>query len=77
MVENDDPEGSKFSISKFDEEGRFRIDGLVPGQSYSCVRIYRQIARVLPAMAFEKLSLRSGEVRDVGDIRIMPPADRK
>ena len=59
-----------------DSEGRFRIDGLVPGQSYSCVRVYRHIATMLPANVFEKLVLRPGEVRDVGDVRIKPPAGK-
>jgi RNA polymerase sigma factor (sigma-70 family) len=77
LVGNDDPEGSAFSINKVEADGRFRIDGLVPGQSYSCVRIYRHVGTLLPATAFEKLVLGSGEVRNVGDIRINPPGGAK
>jgi RNA polymerase sigma factor (sigma-70 family) len=72
LVENDNPEGSAFYSAKVEEDGRFRIDGLVPAQSYSCVRVYRHVGTLLPAKVFEKLVLRSGEVRDVGDIRINP-----
>ena len=76
-MDNDDPEGSTFYSAKVEEDGRFRIDGLVPGQSYSCVRIYRHIATVSPADVFKKLVLRPGEVRDVGDLRIKPAARGK
>jgi hypothetical protein len=77
VVENDDPEGSAFYSTKVEEDGRFRIDGLSPGQSYSCVRVYRHVATMLPATVFEKLLLRSGEVRDVGDIRVNPSGGAK
>jgi hypothetical protein len=77
IVDSDDPEGSAFYSTKVDEDGRFRIDGLYPGQSYSCVRVYRHVATMLPAKVFEKLVLRSGEVRDVGDIRVNTSGDAK
>lgn len=75
MVRNDDPAGSAYYTDKTDEGGRFRIDGLVPGQSYSCTLLFRRVADTFPAHMFEKLVLRPGEVRDVGDVRIEPPGD--
>jgi hypothetical protein len=72
VVTNDDPDGSAFSRHTAEEDGRFRIEGLVPGQSYSCVRIWRRGPGNVPANVFEKLVLRPGEVRDVGDIRLPP-----
>jgi RNA polymerase sigma factor (sigma-70 family) len=70
LVDNDDPEGSAFYTTNVEEDGRFRIDGLVPGQSYSCGRIYYGTSEIAPAAVFEKLVLRPGEVRDVSDVRI-------
>jgi hypothetical protein len=73
VVRNDDPEGSRFNTTTGEGGGRFRIDGLVPGQSYTSDRIYFGIAQARFADVFEKLILRPGEVRDVGDIRVKPP----
>ncbi len=70
-VTNADPEGSKYMDAKLEEDGHFRIDGLVPGQRYSCVRIYRQSGSLTGAV-FENLALRPGEVQDVGDVRVKP-----
>jgi beta-lactamase regulating signal transducer with metallopeptidase domain len=57
-----------------DAQGRFRAEGLIPGLSYSA-EIYHH-SRLI-GTAFEKLVLRAGEVRDLGDIRPRPPADAK
>jgi hypothetical protein len=75
VVRNDDPGGSPFHTVKLEADGRFRIDGLVPGQSYSCVQIWHRLiaAPGLSVKVFEKLVLEPGEVRDVGDIRVKPP----
>src|SRR5262249_22513401 len=52
LVDNDDPERSAFYSTKVEEDGRFRIDGLFPGQSYSCTRVYRHIGTLVPANVF-------------------------
>ena len=54
-----------------DDAGRFRIERLVPGQRYSA-EVYRE--QSLIGMAFDKLMLGAGQVRDLGDIRIGPLA---
>ena len=56
---------------------RRRGPKLVPVQSYSCLQLYRHYATIVPAKALEKLLLRSGEVRDVGDVRIKSSAKDK
>jgi RNA polymerase sigma factor (sigma-70 family) len=47
-----------------DAEGRFRIDGLVPGMKYYALVMQGQYAREL----FTDLSLASGEAKDLGDV---------
>lgn len=54
-----------------DDGGRFRIERLVPGQRYSA-EVYRE--QRLIGMAFDKLMLGAGQVRELGDIRIGPMA---
>ena len=69
MVRNDDPAGSAFYKGEYLGEGRFRVDGLVPGQSYHCRGVHR-FNGAFSAAVFEKLVLKPGEVRDLGDIRV-------
>jgi RNA polymerase sigma factor (sigma-70 family) len=74
VMTNDDPDGSPFYRTKVEEDGRFRIDGLFPGQSYTCDYIYfYRLSPKYTVTGLEKLVLRSGEVRDVGDIRTKSP----
>jgi RNA polymerase sigma factor (sigma-70 family) len=47
-----------------DADGRFRIDGLVPGMKYGAMVIHGQYAREL----FTDLRLASGEAKDLGDV---------
>jgi hypothetical protein len=68
---NPDAEVGVHGGASTDAAGRFRIERLVPGQRYSA-EVYR--AHRLVGMAFDKLVLRAGQVRDVGDIRIGPLA---
>lgn len=53
---------------KTDAEGRFRVDGFVPGQKYSAI-----VIGVNPdgefGSVFENLVLKTGETRDLGDVR--------
>lgn len=57
-----------------DANGRFRIEGLMPGQRYSA-SVFRGIGRAT-GIAFEDLVLRPGETRDLGDVRPRPPRER-
>jgi hypothetical protein len=52
-----------------DAEGKFRIDGLTAGVSYSGM-VQRQVY-VQPI--FDDLSLKSGEVKDLGDLKVKKP----
>ncbi len=72
---NADDEAGEYANIKIDPEGRFRAERLVPGQRYSA-ETYRGTG-MFAGMAFEKLVVRPGEVRDLGDIRTKPPAVRK
>ena len=51
-----------------DAEGRFRIDGLVPGLAY---KVY-PVQEVLKAAIFDRLILQPGEIKDLGDIVLRP-----
>jgi RNA polymerase sigma factor (sigma-70 family) len=51
-------------------DGRFRIEGLVPGRKYeaSAVQGFRGIGNV-----FRDVTVASGEVKDLGDLKVIPP----
>ncbi len=53
---------------KTDEQGRFRIEGLVPGQNYSATVMSRDPMAGELAPVFHNIVLRPGETRDLGDI---------
>ena len=67
-VSDDDPDGRTYAEVKIESDGRFRIDRLIPGRSYSCERIWRSKGN-LSCPALKGLVLRAGEVRDLGDLR--------
>ncbi len=50
-----------------DEEGRFRLDGLLPGTKYQAG--VRTVGRRYSASVFADLVLKSGEVKDLGDVK--------
>lgn len=52
-----------------DAQGRFRIDGLVPGQSYSADAVGEEAAKNGFGVVVDRVVLGPGEVRDLGDIR--------
>ncbi|HWB13652.1 MAG TPA: M56 family metallopeptidase [Pirellulales bacterium] len=52
-----------------DAEGRFRVDGLVPGVEYE-VGLQR---RNSPLMRLKEATLMPGEVRDLGDVKVSEP----
>jgi hypothetical protein len=51
-----------------DEQGRFRVEQLVPGQSFA-VTLYLGFGRP-SGPAFEDLKVAPGSVRDLGDLRL-------
>lgn len=51
-----------------DAEGRFRIDGLVPGLKYSATVLQAGGQQVYPREVFAGLTLTSGQTRDLGDV---------
>jgi hypothetical protein len=54
-----------------DEQGRFRLERLLPGQSYGAT-LYLGIGRP-SGPAFEGLKVAPGRVRDLGDLRLGTP----
>jgi beta-lactamase regulating signal transducer with metallopeptidase domain len=58
-----------------DAQGRFRIGRLLPGRRYRA-KVYRGWG-VFTGTVIDNLVLRAGEVRDLGDIRIMSSAGPK
>ncbi len=72
-VTNGDPNVGEHPVGETDASGRFHLDGLVPGQRYSA-KVFRGFGR-FAGIAFENVVLKSGENRDLGDIRTKPPVD--
>jgi beta-lactamase regulating signal transducer with metallopeptidase domain len=70
---NADPEAGEYAHVEVDSSGRFRIDRLIPGQSYSA-KIYLG-AGMYAGMAFENLVLEPGGTVDLGAIRAKQPVD--
>jgi RNA polymerase sigma factor (sigma-70 family) len=60
-----------------DEDGRFRVEGLVPGLKYN-LALYEFDREVFPAgqkwmgLAFTDLILQTGETKDLGDLKLRP-----
>jgi BlaR1 peptidase M56 len=55
-----------------DDDGRFRIDQLMPGQRYTLDAYIGPFVRGYSGAVFENLVVSPGEVRDLGDVQ--PPA---
>jgi hypothetical protein len=68
----DAEQGTHANIEMYDE-GRFRIDELVPGQRYTV----EAFAQGHSGLACENLVVSPGERRDLGSIRIPPPVDQQ
>jgi hypothetical protein len=64
----DDPSLGIFPGVQTDEQGRFRVERLVPGQSYGAT-LYLGVGRP-SGPAFEGLKVAPGKVRDLGDLRL-------
>ncbi len=73
IVTNSDATVGEHPGGQTDEQGRFRLEQLVPGLRYSA-QIYRGTG-MFAGMAFENLVLKPGEVKELGDIRSKPPVD--
>ena len=71
IVTNSDPTVGEHPGGPTDEQGRFRLEQLVPGLHYSA-ELYRGTG-IFAGMAFENLVLQPGEVKELGDIRSKPP----
>jgi hypothetical protein len=50
-----------------DKDGKFRIDGLVPGMTYTVVNVRGLAVRGTIA---RDVSVKSGEVKDLGEVRL-------
>jgi hypothetical protein len=68
---HDDPGLGIFPGVQTDKHGRFRVERLVPGQSYGAT-LYLGIGRP-SGPAFEGLKVAPGKVRDLGDLRLGKP----
>ncbi len=62
-----------YSTVDTDGQGQFRIEGLVPGRPYSALVPARaKVVRAL-GIVFDRIELKPGEVRDLGDVRVAVP----
>jgi hypothetical protein len=68
---HDDPGLGIFPAVQTDKQGRFRVERLVPGQSYGAT-LYLGIGRP-SGPAFEGMKVAPGRVRDLGDLRLGTP----
>jgi RNA polymerase sigma factor (sigma-70 family) len=73
VTAHDDPSLGFFPGVQTDEQGRFRAEKLVPGQSYGTT-LSLGIGRA-SWPAFEGLKVAPGSVRDLGDLRLGTPID--
>jgi RNA polymerase sigma factor (sigma-70 family) len=55
-----------------DKDGKFRIDGLVPGMKFGLGVTKESYYVEISGGNFENLSVRPGETRDLGDIQVKP-----
>ncbi len=59
-------------LGKPEPDGRFRIEGLIPGLSFASVNSGDVVRFVtLDGQAIENMVLQPGEVRDVGDVKVV------
>lgn len=53
-------------------DGRFRYEGLVPGQEYSASAVGEQAAKGGVGVVIDRVVLKPGETRDLGDVQSRP-----
>ncbi len=64
------PQGTIGGGVAADKEGRFRIEGLVPGLKYAATAlIFREI---IIGDLFKDVTITPGEVKDLGDLKVLP-----
>lgn len=74
IVRNEAHGAKEYFAHTVDESGKFQIEGFAAGQSYSSDGTYRKRKNYIPGGMFQRLVLRPGEVRDLGDIVVQLPA---
>jgi hypothetical protein len=57
---------------KTDAQGRFRVEGLVPGQSYTGNAVGEEALKRGFGVVIDRVVLKPGETRDLGDVRARP-----
>jgi RNA polymerase sigma factor (sigma-70 family) len=57
------------SGQRTDSDGRFRYEGLVPGQEYSANAVGEQAMKGGFGVVIDRVVLKPGEIRDLGDVR--------
>ncbi len=67
-----DPARGILSDIHTDDQGRFRIEGLVPGQSYSGDAVGEEAQTKGFGVVIDRVVLKPGETRDLGDVRARP-----
>jgi protocatechuate 3,4-dioxygenase beta subunit len=61
-----------------DEKGRFEIKGIIPGLKYTArIQVTRGSTLVRTVPIFTDVAAKSGETKDLGDVRPAPPEDRR
>jgi RNA polymerase sigma factor (sigma-70 family) len=67
-----DPTRGILQDVKTDSEGRFRIEGLVPAQSYTGYAVGEEAMKRGFGVVIDRVVLQPGETRDLGDVRARP-----
>jgi RNA polymerase sigma factor (sigma-70 family) len=57
---------------KTDDQGRFRVEGLFPGQSYTGSAVGEEAAKRGFGVVIDRVVLKPGESHDLGDVRARP-----
>jgi hypothetical protein len=68
----DDPARGLLPGVTTDAEGRFRIEGLLPGLSYTASAEGAEAAKRVYGVVIDRVVLKPGETRDLGDVRARP-----
>ena len=61
------------SEQKTGANGRFRYEGLVPGQEYSAHAVGEKAATTGDGVVIDRVKLEPGETRDLGDVQARVP----
>ena len=67
-----DPARGILPMIKADAQGRFRVEGLVPGQSYTGSAVGEEAQKKGFGVVIDRVVLKPGETRDLGDVRARP-----